>query len=131
MPGIMHNYYYKQIHNLHKFQKNKMKTNQQQKLQETSKERIIDPEQEDKEMSDLEKKLKAITIRKQERRRRQGQVKAKKRKVLLEYYDALDQIEKQSNKIIQLVKRRKSSLEPRIDQLRETTDPFQQLNTKN
>ena len=108
-----------------------MKTNQQQKLQETSKERIIDPEQEDKEMSDLEKKLKAITIRKQERRRRQGQVKAKKRKVLLEYYDALDQIEKQSNKIIQLVKRRKSSLEPRIDQLRETTDPFQQLNTKN
>ena len=130
MPGIMHNYYYKQIHNLHKFQK-KMKTNQQQKLQETSKERIIDPEQEDKEMSDLEKKLKAITIRKQERRRRQGQVKAKKRKVLLEYYDALDQIEKQSNKIIQLVKRRKSSLEPRIDQLRETTDPFQQLNTKN
>ena len=103
-----------------------MKENQPQKLHENHNEKVEGPDQEDKEMSDLEKRLKAITVRKQERRRRQGQVKAKKRKVLLEYYDALEQIEKQSNKIMQLVKRRKQSLEPRIDQLRETADPFQQ-----
>ena len=74
---------------------------------------------EDKEMSDLEKKLKAIAIRKQDRRRRQAQMRAKKRKLLLEYFDAMDQVEKNAVKIIQMIKRRKKSLEPRISQLTE------------
>ena len=81
------------------------------------------PVQGDKEMSDLEKKLKAIAIRKQDRRKRQAQAKAKKRKVLLEYYDALQQVEKHGLKIIQLVQRRKKSLEPRINQLTEPSQP--------
>ena len=78
---------------------------------------------EDKEMSDLEKQLKAIALRKQDRRKRHTQMKAKKRKVLLEYYDALQQVEIHGAKIIQLVQRRKKSLEPRINQLTEPAQP--------
>lgn len=106
-----------------------MKPNKNTNISENSTAPAETHEREEKEMSDLEKKLKAIAIRKQDRRRRQMQVKAKKRKVLLEYFDALDQIEKQSNKILQIVKRRKQSLEPRINQLTESTNPFEQIDT--
>lgn len=102
---------------------NPIKLSNGQAASGTSKRGTDAPIKEDKDMSDLEKRLQAIAIRKQDRRRRQTQMKAKKRKVLLEYYEALQQIEKHGTKIIQLIHRRKKSLEPRISQLTESTQP--------